>query len=72
MFSLCLLGKILTPWKVKAYFIAPHHSKCGIFTLSTSLFFSDLWYCLLKLITNKSSHLHVMLRMLYFHFLEFI
>ena len=36
--------------------------------LSTSFFFSDLSYCLLKLITNKSSHLHVMLSMLCFHF----
>ena len=38
------------------------------FSLSTSFFFSDLWYYLLKLISNKSSQLHVMLSMLCFHF----
>ena len=70
MFSTCLLGKILTSWKDRPYYIASCHPKCGIFTLSTPLSFSDLWYCLLKLIINKSSHLHVMLSMLCFHFLS--
>ena len=41
-----------------------------ITNLSTSFFFFDLCYDLLKVITKKSSHLHVMLSMLCFQFLE--
>ena len=54
--------------KDKANYITPYHSKCGIFTLSTSFSFSDLSYDFLKLINNKSSYVHVMLGMLCFHF----
>ena len=65
MFFICLSIKLLTSSKDEAYYITLYHSKGDTFNLYTFFFFSDLWY-LSKLITNKSSHVHVMLSMLSF------
>ena len=67
--SLCLSNKSLTSWQTK--FITSLHTIQNVRSLLLSISFSHLWYYLSKLITNKSSHLHLMLGILTFSFFIF-